>query len=148
MVSPFDIELGKYVISRVRDLHIKDKLIIPKKIIPRHHMAAIYCRSNIIITPSYYEGLGLTAIEALKANRPLIATNVTGLNEIVKNKKNGLVIPAKDSDSLVLAIINLMDNSQLLKKISHQGSKSVIKFDIKLHVKTLEKIYKEEIWKH
>lgn len=147
MVSPFNHELGEFVISKSKEFCINNKIIIPKKIIARHHMAAIYCRSNIVITPSYYEGLGLTAIEALKANRPLVATNVTGLNEIIKNEENSLVIAPKDANSLANAILRLIDNPKLAKKISECGSDSVTKFDIKLHVEKLERIYKEEIWK-
>lgn len=143
MVSPFDKEFAAFIDKEIHRLHLSDKIIVPKRVIPRAHLTTVYLRSNIVITPSYYEGLGLSAIEALLSGRPLIATNVSGLNEIVKDGENGILVPAKDPVRLAEAIELLMHNENLVKKLEKNAQKSVEIFDIKKHVVILEKTYRE-----
>lgn len=146
MVSPFDKEFAAFINKEIYRLHLSDKVIVPKKVIPRAHLTTVYLRSNIVITPSYYEGLGLSAIEALLAGRPLIATDVSGLNEIVKGDENGILVPAKDPVRLAEAIKLLMQNKNLVKKLKKNAQKSVEIFDIKKHVAILEKTYREVVY--
>lgn len=52
---------------------------------------------NVFLTTSYYEGLPYSLVEALRAEIPIIATDVTGNNEIVKQGKTGYLIPINDN---------------------------------------------------
>lgn len=150
MVSPFNPEYANHILSKIKKLELMERIIIPNKTIPRAHLTSIYLRSNLVITPSYYEGLGLSAIEALLANRPLIATNIPGLNEIVKNETNGLLIPPKNADLLYKAIQRIIDDKNLVLLFQKNAVNSVKKFDIKKHTGVLEKVYLREIkkWKN
>lgn len=149
MVLPFNPEYANYILSKIKEFKLTKRVIIPNKVIPRHHLGSIYLRSNLIITPSYYEGLGLSAIEALLASRPLIATNIPGLNEIVKNEFNGLLIPKENPDLLAKAIERIQHDKKIVSKFNKNAITSVEKFEIKNHVRALEKIYLREIkkWK-
>lgn len=71
-------------------------------------------QATCIILPSYREGKGMTLIESGAMEKPLIATNVPGCKDIVKDGYNGFLCQVKDSDSLAKAIekmINLDDES-------------------------------------
>lgn len=56
---------------------------------------------DLIVQPSYSEGLGLTAIEALSQSKPVIASNIPGLNEVIIDDYNGKLFPAGDSKKLM-----------------------------------------------
>jgi L-malate glycosyltransferase len=63
-----------------------------------------YLKAKVVVIPSTFEGLPTVALETMAANVPLIATDIPGLNELVANGKNGLIVPPKDSKSLASAI--------------------------------------------
>ena len=53
--------------------------------------------------------------------KAIIATNIDGNPEVVEDQKNGLLIPAKDSNALAEAIEKLLSNPELVKEFSHQS---------------------------
>ena len=77
--------------------------------------------AEIFILPSYIEGLSLSLIDATMLGRAIITTNIDGNPEVVEDQKNGLLIPAKDSDALARAIEKLLSNPKLVEKFSHQS---------------------------
>jgi glycosyltransferase involved in cell wall biosynthesis len=85
-------------------------------------------KSLIALTPSIYEGFGLVAVEALRAGTPVIASNVSGLREIVHDGENGLLIQARSSEELTVAIQKLCTNEALWKDLSANAQPSSEKF--------------------
>lgn len=77
--------------------------------------------AEIFILPSYIEGLSLSLIDATMLGRAIITTNIDGNPEVVEDQKNGLLIPAKDSDALARAIEKLLSNPKLVEKFGHQS---------------------------
>lgn len=145
MALPFSSEFGKRVKDEIKRSGMEGQIIVPKYTILREDLPFVYKRADIVVTPSYYEGLGLTAIETLQASRPLIATAVSGLNEVAKNDVNALTVPPRDSDALARAIVKLDDNPKLAKRLAVNGPKSIRKFDISEHVRKVQAIYEEII---
>lgn len=143
MAKPFDPVLAKKLVEAAKQYDISDQIIIPKKPIRREHLAVFYKLADIVITPSYYEGLGLAAIEALCLSRPLVATNTKGLDEIVKHEWNGLLVPPKDSEALANAILRLLNNPSLVEQVCKNAAPSVKKFNHRNYVTNLERTYKE-----
>lgn len=143
MALPFDASFGTQVQEVAEKLGVWDAILCPQKIIPRTELAALYRRADVVITPSYYEGLGLTAIEALKVGRPLVATNAPGLDEIAIHEKNALVVPPKDSKALAQAIFRLHNDEKLRIDLMKAAPTSSEKFSNKRYAEQLEKMYKE-----
>ena len=77
--------------------------------------------SEIFILPSYIEGLSLSLIDATMLGKAIITTNIDGNPEVVEDQRNGLLIPAKDSDALAQAIEKLLSNSKLVEKFGYQS---------------------------
>ena len=63
-----------------------------------------YCAADVVAVPSLTEGLGLSAIEALSAGCPVVATDVGGLPEVITNDGLGMCVPAGDVTALASAI--------------------------------------------
>ena len=63
-----------------------------------------YCAADVVAVPSRTEGLGLSAIEALSAGCPVVATDVGGLPEVITNDGLGTCVPAGDVTALASAI--------------------------------------------
>lgn len=80
------------------------------------------CRYFVL--PSYREGTPRTILEALSIGRPVITTNVPGCRETVVNKKNGLLVPSKNSKALANAMIELIKKKD--KKIKSMAKESYL----------------------
>jgi glycosyltransferase involved in cell wall biosynthesis len=69
-----------------------------------------YADSAVVVVPSLGEGFGMVALEAMERGRPVVASDVGGLPEIVADGETGLVVPAGDADALAWAIAELAAN--------------------------------------
>jgi LPS biosynthesis protein, putative len=106
-------------------------------------MGALYKSVNISIIPSYYEGLGFTAIESLAASLPTIVSNTSGLDEIGINGYNCLTVEPRNSRSLADAIIRLLGDDKLQDKLMNNATSSIEKFDMRFFVDYIEDEYKK-----
>ena len=82
------------------------------------NMKKIYMNSDIVILPTWREGLSKSLLEAGSMEMPIITTNVPGCKDIILHKKTGLLVNKKDPGSIKDAIIFLMNNKNLCKKFS------------------------------
>ena len=82
------------------------------------NMKNIYLKSDIVILPTWREGLSKSLLEAGSMELPIITTNVPGCKDIVLHKKTGLLVNKEDPVSIKNAIIFLMNNKNLCKKYS------------------------------
>jgi len=86
-------------------------------------------KADVMVLPSYHEGLPHCLIEALAASKPIITTDVPGCREVIL--ENGILIPPKDSNALFKAMLEMI-NSNKLKTWSENSFKQASKFDIYL----------------
>ena len=66
-------------------------------------------RAEVVVVPSFGEGFGMVALEAMERGRPVIASDVGGLPEIVDEGRTGLLVPPGDVEALARAIAELAD---------------------------------------
>lgn len=145
MHNPFHSEYADEVNNLARELSLESKILKPIKTIPREVLPVFYKHAQITIVPSLYEGLGLAAIEAQALGVPVIASDTTGLDEVVTDGENGLLSPPANPEVLASRILTLLDDQGLRERLIQNGLKDVHKFDIVKHVAALEEIYKEII---
>jgi len=105
--------------------------------IPRiMRMIDIFC-----IAPRF-EAFGMALVEAMACAKPVIATNVGGIKEIVTDKFNGLLVPQNDNAALLDAIIYMIENKEEALKMGLNACKTAReKFDSENHVKIIEEFY-------
>jgi glycosyltransferase involved in cell wall biosynthesis len=78
----------------------------------RMDIPAVLAQTDIFTLPSLWEGLPLTAIEAMAAARPVILTDVGGNSELVQSGVNGLIVPPDDVDTLAASLLELLNDEQ------------------------------------
>lgn len=76
----------------------------------RHDIPALLGESDIFVLSSLWEGLPLTAVEAMAAARPVVLTDVGGNRDIVEDGVQGLIVPPNDVPALAEAILQLLDD--------------------------------------
>ncbi len=75
-------------------------------------VAEVINQSTFVVMTSYLEAFGLVALEAMQMGRPVIASNVGGLPEIVCDGERGLLVPPRDPVALSQAMQTLLENPQ------------------------------------
>jgi glycosyltransferase involved in cell wall biosynthesis len=98
---------------------------------------------DIKVLPSLTEGFGLVIVEAMAMGKPIIATNVGGTKEILKDGETGLLVPSKDPKILSEKIIYLLSNEGEAKRLGMKAKEESKKYDINLYVRRLEEQYSE-----
>lgn len=91
----------------------------------RDDMPSVFAESHIVCLPSYREGLPKVLLEAAASGCPIVATDVPGCREIVREGKNGLLVPLYDVDALAAALKMLIDSPELCKQMGQEGRKIV-----------------------
>lgn len=76
-----------------------------------------YARSDIFVLPSEREGMPLVLLEAMAMGLPTIATNVMGNRDIIKNNRNGLLVPYNDPLALQRALVRVSSSSELYARL-------------------------------
>lgn len=77
--------------------------------------------SDIVVLPSYREGLPKSLIEACAIGRPIVTTDVPGCKEVVTNGENGFLVPAKDGEALAIAIEKLILDEKMRIEMGKKG---------------------------
>jgi glycosyltransferase involved in cell wall biosynthesis len=91
----------------------------------RDEMSQTLASATIVVLPSYREGLPKVLLEAAACGKPLIATDVPGCREIVTHGVNGLLVPARDSAALAVAIDRLLRDSSRRAVMGVAGREAV-----------------------
>jgi len=97
---------------------------------------------DLFVMPSLNEGMGRALIEAMAAGRPVVATRVGGIPAIVKDRRNGLLVPPGDASSLGAAIAELIQRPAWAKGLGAAASDSVgPRFGVTAMVAAVEGVY-------
>jgi len=98
--------------------------------------------SDLVVLPSFFEGLPLVAIESLAAGRAVVASNVDGTPEVVIHEETGLTVPPGDPVALASAICRLLRQPELRKRLAEKGREWVIeKFSADRFIERTQQFY-------
>jgi glycosyltransferase involved in cell wall biosynthesis len=90
-------------------------------------MRRVLSAAHVVVLPSYREGLPKVLLEAAACARPIVATDVPGCREVVRDGDNGILVPPKDSHALAAAIEKLVQEPALRARMGAQGRALVVK---------------------
>lgn len=92
---------------------------------------------------SIREGLGISILEAMATERPVVATNIGGIPEVVVNGKTGILVPPQNPEALASAVIDLLKNPEKVQEMGKMGKLRVEeKFTTKKMISEIENLYR------
>jgi glycosyltransferase involved in cell wall biosynthesis len=99
---------------------------------------------DVLVISSEQESFGLTAIEAMSMETPVVATRCGGPEEIVRDGDTGFLVPMKDSRSMADAILKLLADPKLGRRLGENGRKHVTeRFGVGRYVHGIQRIIRE-----
>ena len=104
--------------------------------------------AEVLVLPSRSEAFPLTVVEALAAGTPVIASRVGGVAEIIRNEREGLLVPPEDPKALAEAILYLMENRELREELMENARKRAKGYLWEDIVRELIRYYEEVLRKY
>jgi glycosyltransferase involved in cell wall biosynthesis len=89
-------------------------------------VAAWYPALDLVVLPSLSEGLPNVAMEAMLFGKPVVATNVGGVPEVVEDGVTGIVVPPRDAKALADAVIEMLSSPGLMAEYGVRGRNKVL----------------------
>ncbi len=95
--------------------------------VSNEELADLYKRCDVYVHPAIYddkgdtEGLGVVLIEALAYNKPVVASEVGGIVDVIVHEKTGLLVPEKNEQALADAILRVLGDAELGQRLGSQG---------------------------
>ena len=108
----------------------------------REDVPAVTAALDVAVLPSYREAQGLVILEAMALARPVVASNVGGIPEMIEDGVTGLLVPPHDADALAAAITRLLVDHPLADMIGRAGHRLVHeRFCVERMVAAIETAY-------
>lgn len=97
---------------------------------------------DVFVLPSIKEGLGIALLEAMASGKPCIASDIGGIIDIIKDRKNGLLVPVANAGALSGAVIKLLSDVDFGADLAKNGKEHVKeKFSLQLMAKKMLDMY-------
>ncbi len=113
---------------------------------PHSAVMEAWKRCSIALIPSIWsEPFGIVALEAMSMGKPIIASRIGGLPEIVVDKETGFLVPPGDEQALQGAIQYLLDNPEQREHMGRMGRKRVQSFQTETIVPRIEQVYQDVV---
>ena len=124
-----DLGIGEHVVF----VGAKDQMSLPN----------YYAAADVIVMPSHYESFGMVALEAMAMGRPVIASEVGGLAELVEDGVNGLHVDSRDPEGLAKAINEILSDEGFRIKLGQSALQTAKQYDWTKIANRILDIYKE-----
>jgi glycosyltransferase involved in cell wall biosynthesis len=125
----------------VKSLDLTDKIIFAGL---RGDVEKIFPIAELFILPSLWEGMPNVILEAMAAGKPVVATKVGGVPEVVVHGETGILVPPEDSNALTSAIIDLLRDKLKAKMMGQAGRMRIEEhFTISKTIEKTEYLYRK-----
>lgn len=119
-----DGEYRQYLKALATELEVDDLVLFLGQ---RSDIPQLLATADFLVLPSTAEGLPLVILEAMAAGRPVIATKIGGVPEIVEHQKTGLLVPIENITDLAEAILWMVQHPESAHKMGLEGLEVVRK---------------------
>lgn len=96
---------------------------------------------DVAVLPSLNEGMGKAAVEAMAAGKPVVASAVSGLRDVVRHGQNGLLVPPGDPEALAEAIVALLQDPDRARRMGQAGARDAEAYGVEPMVARIEALY-------
>lgn len=115
--------------------------------VPRSEMRKLYQDAGVVLIPSIpvsglEEATSIATIEAMACGRPVVASNIGGLPELIRDGENGFLVPPKDPAALAKAASNLMEDPALARRLGARARQTALdSFSVPSWTERVLKVY-------
>jgi glycosyltransferase involved in cell wall biosynthesis len=111
-------ELREHLEKQVRDHHLEKHVLLPG-----FRMDVLGCLKgfDIFVMSSVTEGLGTSLLDAMACARPIVATTVGGIPEVVQDGETGLLVPPRNARAMASAIVALLKDPERRRRMGRAG---------------------------
>lgn len=96
---------------------------------------------DVVVLPSRNEGMGRAAVEAMAAGRPVVASRVAGIQNVVEDGQTGVLVTPENSEELARAVISLLGNPALCAAMGNSGRTRAAEYGIPAMVDQISNLY-------
>jgi len=133
---------GDQELDECRRLAANDSRIHFRGFMSGKEKEAVLNWANVIVLPSvWYDNAPLVILESFARGKPVIASRIGGIPELVEHEKNGLLFEPRNINELVVCLEKLGRDHNLLEKLSKNAIKTALRLSAEAHVISLLKIY-------
>jgi len=116
---------GKYIQNLLDKYHISAKVVLTGEV-SFDDLVSLYLSSHLVVVPSSYEGFGIVVLEAGICAKPVIASNIGGLNEAVVDGETVFLVDVKDASVLARTIIRVLLSSRLQRQLGGNARRRIL----------------------
>jgi len=109
----------------------------------RQDVAEVMSTFDVFVLPSLNEGMGRVLVEAMALGKPIVASDIGGIPNLVVNGENGYLVPVGDVETLAVKIITLLDDPGKREKMGNAGQRYADKYSLEEMMKKIERLYRE-----
>ncbi|MGC9202021.1 MAG: glycosyltransferase family 4 protein [Thermoproteota archaeon] len=114
--------------------------------IPHDKMPYYYAAADVCALPSRAEAFGISALEAMATGKPVVASEVGGIPEVVKNGLTGKLVKPENPKELADALLELLSDEQKIRKIGYNARRvAENEFSWEVIAKKTEEIYRKTL---
>lgn len=112
--------------------------------ISNNEVPSVLHKMNAFVLGSVSESFGVSAIEAMACGLPVIATKVSGFQEVIEDNETGFLVPVNNVKEMAEKMLKVYENKELRERMGRKGRQRVEKlFDWEKNVATMVKVYEE-----
>jgi phosphatidylinositol alpha-mannosyltransferase len=90
--------------------------------VPHDRLPAYYAGADVLIAPAFgQESFGLVLVEAMAAGVPVVASDIAGYRQVVRNDVEGLLVPPGDPDALAQSVRRVLTDADLARRLAEAG---------------------------
>jgi glycosyltransferase involved in cell wall biosynthesis len=126
--------------EQVESLGLADKVLFLGW---RSDVAEIMGCFDIFVLPSLNEGMGRVLVEAMAVGLPIVASRVGGIPDLIKDGRNGLLVPPADATALAKAVCALLEDKEKRKRMGKVGKKMCRPYSAEAMVEQIDDLYRQ-----
>jgi len=132
---------------RAELMNLADKLRLRDNVnfvgsVCREEVARLLSKSEIFVFPSLKEGMPMALLEAMASGNAVVGSNIPGINDVMINNYNGMLVSSSNSDELASAILMLFSDKKLRERLAINARKTVEeKHSMDIVLNRLERVY-------
>jgi len=131
-------ELQAELEARAAALQLGDRLVFTGF---RRDVGEALTAFDLVVFPSLWEGTPLTVLETLAMGKPIVSTDADGLQDVLTNGRDAVMVPRRDAKALADAIVRLSQKPAERARLAANARATGAQYDIDVFVRKMERLY-------